>query len=164
MGTMGNTGMYAQLLQALQGGGAQGFTNPGGGSPQLPQFGGGQMNTSTPQMPQGQMPPDASSTPQGGGLSGIMQNPQLMALLAQHMNGGQPGSGAGVAAGAAGIGAQGQSGGMSGADANTMRSQLQGGAPNTEMISPQFMQRIQGGAQQPNFMQQLMARLQGGGQ
>lgn len=175
-------GLFAALMQGKQQT-PQGYTYPGAGMPtvntqianpgQVPQMPGAPAATNiTPPIggaPTPQAPLGSTSTPgQGNMFQSILQNPAFLKAI----NGMMPSTanangGAGIASGAAGIGPAGQAGGMNGADANTMRSQLQNGAPGTEMISPQFAQTMgfggmpQGGANS-GWLQQLLQRMQGG--
>lgn len=171
-------GLYATLL-GNRNQQPYGTTYPGAGTPPDTQIAPGAPQIAIqPPAPQGairppmmggapSMPAGASTTPQNGSgmFSGLANNPMLMMALAKQMGGANPAS---VASGAAGVGAGGQFGGMSGADANTLRSQLQGGAPGTEMISPDMAQFVQNGGAgiapggvNPSWLSQLMARFQG---
>lgn len=86
-------GIYQQLLQSLQGGGAQGFMQPASGAPQLPQMGQRGASMGMPNIPsafngQGQMNGNGGQGQQGGGGAGgggglmsMLQSPQTQAMF-----------------------------------------------------------------------------------
>ena len=141
---------------------------PGGGVPQLPQAPspGAQAGGMRPMMPpqQGAMPAGASGTPQNGSgmFQGLANNPMLMMALRQQMGGGGGGNGGMPSPGQTGPA---QTGGspMPGGGAFPAMPGAQGGAPGGAVPTLADASANAAGGGQQTWLQQLLARLQGGG-